>query len=423
MDRRDFMKLAALSGLAVVTPFAPELNAAEESDELYTTGNFFIAFVASGGWDPTNFCDPKGKASEVDQAYETAAIPKAGEIPYAPLNYSPTFFPKYNSELLVINGIDVIQNGHRACERYTWTGHLTSKQHPTFAAFYAAKKSEGRPLPLGYLSYGAYSNTGDLLPISRLRGTAALAKISKPHAFAADDELPFRSDFAQNAVKQALQERQASRLAALKLPKTKTAMGSMYSAQLSASKLKAIEAHLPEDLDSLSALKKQIAVTLAACKAGICISANISYGGFDTHANHETSQNARLNTYLEGVDYLLELAETLGIRERILLMMSSEFSRTPRLNAGNGKDHWAVGSAMFMGPGIRGNRVIGATDSGQKAQGFDPTTMSAIEDKTFRIRPQHIHKNLRKLTGIFDAPETVKFNLEDEDDIDIDFFS
>ena len=423
MDRRDFMKLAALSGLAVVTPFAPELNAAEGSDGLYDTGNFFIAFVAAGGWDVTNLCDPKGNSSDVHQSFEASAIKKAGNISYAPLNNNEMFFNKYGSDILAINGIDMIQAGHRACERYTWTGHLTSKMHPTFAAFYAAKKAEGRALPLGYLSYGSYSATGDLLPISRLRGTQALDKLINPKFYRANETLRFRSAFSEDAVQAALLERQASRLAAKKLPKIKQAMGSMYSAQLSAAKLRELKAHLPEDLNSLTGLKKQVAVTLAACKAGICISANISQGGFDTHSDHETKQNRRLTEYLDGVDYLLSQAETMGIRDRIVLMMSSEFSRTPKLNDGNGKDHWAVGSAMFMGPGIRGNRVIGATDETHKAKGFDIDTMSPVEDTIFRIRPQHIHKNLRKLTGIDDAPEAVNFKLVDEKDIDINFFS
>jgi uncharacterized protein (DUF1501 family) len=40
-----------------------------------------------------------------------------------------------------------------------------------------------------------------------------------------------------------------------------------------------------------------------------------------------------------------------------------EFGRTPRVNAGGGRDHWPeVGPALLVGGGIRGGQVLGATD-------------------------------------------------------------
>lgn len=445
MDRRDFMKLAALSGLAVVTPLSSELNAAEDQDKLYSSGKFFIALVASGGWDPTNLCDPKGKDSEPDisQSYETAAIKKAGEIAYAPLIENQAFFEKYQKDLLVINGIDTITNGHRAAERYVWTGHLQSKVHPTFAAFYAAKKSEGLDLPLGYLSYGAYSNTGQLIPVSRLQGITTLSRLGNPGYKNGDLKQPFRSEFARSKIEAALANRRQNFLDAQNLPKVKGAVSTMYAAQLSSSKLKELTRYIPEGTPKfpevsrrLASTFQKIAIALTTCKSGICVSANINLTGFDTHSKHEEMQNARLSEYTKSVTFLMETAEKMGIRERIILMMSSEFSRTPVLNDKKGKDHWPVASAMFMGPGIRGNRVIGGTSSqkvfidekpiaAQSAMGFDIATMKAIpfipKEKTFRIRPQHIHTALRKLTEIEASQEATDFKLADQEEID--FFS
>jgi uncharacterized protein (DUF1501 family) len=45
--------------------------------------------------------------------------------------------------------------------------------------------------------------------------------------------------------------------------------------------------------------------------------------------------------------------------------------RTPKLNAGGGKDHWPVTSAMLLGAGVRGGRVIGATDDSLGALSLD----------------------------------------------------
>ena len=60
------------------------------------------------------------------------------------------------------------------------------------------------------------------------------------------------------------------------------------------------------------------------------------------------------------------------LREQLVVVVQSEMGRTPTYNNGNGKDHWSIGSIMFLGPGITGNRVIGATDEKQFGVAVDP---------------------------------------------------
>jgi hypothetical protein len=85
--------------------------------------------------------------------------------------------------------------------------------------------------------------------------------------------------------------------------------------------------------------------------------------------------------------------------------------RTPGYNAGNGKDHWSFGSVMFLGRGIKGNRVIGATDDKQFAVPLDPATLKPDRARGVRVRPEHIHDALRAAAGIADHPLAKKFPL------------
>ena len=82
-------------------------------------------------------------------------------------------------------------------------------------------------------------------------------------------------------------------------------------------------------------------------------------------------------------------------------------------NDGNGKDHWSIGSIMFLGPGIKGNRVIGKTDGGQFLTPIDPKTLALEEDeaKGVRVRPEHIHLALRQFAGITEHEFSKKFPL------------
>jgi hypothetical protein len=85
--------------------------------------------------------------------------------------------------------------------------------------------------------------------------------------------------------------------------------------------------------------------------------------------------------------------------------------RTPNYNNGNGKDHWSVGSAMFLGRGIKGDRVVGATDEKQFLVPVDPKTLQVDKEKGIRMRPEHLHHALRDLAGIQDHAFSKQFPL------------
>ena len=66
---------------------------------------------------------------------------------------------------------------------------------------------------------------------------------------------------------------------------------------------------------------------------------------------------------------------------------------------------------LFLGRGIKGNRVIGATDAKQFAVPLDTKTLKLDKEKGARVRPEHIHEALREFAGIADHPLAKKFPL------------
>ena len=109
-------------------------------------------------------------------------------------------------------------------------------------------------------------------------------------------------------------------------------------------------------------------------------------------------------------------AEELGIRDELVVVIQSEMARTPHYNKGNGKDHWSIGSIMFIGSGIEGNRVVGKTDEGQFLIPIDPKSHQLQKDKDskdgIRVRPEHIHQSFRELAGIDKHALSDKFPLK-----------
>jgi hypothetical protein len=60
---------------------------------------------------------------------------------------------------------------------------------------------------------------------------------------------------------------------------------------------------------------------------------------------------------------LIDDLDRRGRLDRTLVVAAGEFGRTPRLNSSGGRDHWpGVWSVAMAGGGIRGGRVVGASD-------------------------------------------------------------
>ena len=99
-------------------------------------------------------------------------------------------------------------------------------------------------------------------------------------------------------------------------------------------------------------------------------------------------------------------------RDKLVVILQSEMGRTPTYNKGNGKDHWSIGSVMFLGGGIQGNRVVGATDEKQFLVPIDPQSLMTDADNGVRVRPEHIHQALREFAGIDKHTFSEKFPLK-----------
>jgi hypothetical protein len=61
---------------------------------------------------------------------------------------------------------------------------------------------------------------------------------------------------------------------------------------------------------------------------------------------------------------LLEDLEQRGLLDDTLVSVAGEFGRTPKINATNGRDHWAhCYTNLLAGGGVRGGAIYGASDS------------------------------------------------------------
>ncbi len=83
-----------------------------------------------------------------------------------------------------------------------------------------------------------------------------------------------------------------------------------------------------------------------------------------------------------------------GIDDDILLVITGEFGRTPRINGGAGRDHWAPLSTLALaGGGLKTGQVIGESNAKAEVPKTTPITPQDLMATVFHVvgLPQDLH--------------------------------
>jgi hypothetical protein len=90
----------------------------------------------------------------------------------------------------------------------------------------------------------------------------------------------------------------------------------------------------------------------------------VTFGAWDTHAYHYRGIEAQMPVLDVAFAGLITDLDQRGLLDSTLVVVNSEFGRTPKINAGGGRDHWPrVFSIVLAGGGIKRGQVHGASDA------------------------------------------------------------
>ena len=91
---------------------------------------------------------------------------------------------------------------------------------------------------------------------------------------------------------------------------------------------------------------------------------SLTAGGWDHHDNIKEGINKNLPPVDKAVAALLRDLENRGMLDDTLVMLTSEFGRTPKINKNNGRDHWPrVFSVMLAGGGVQKGLIYGKSNA------------------------------------------------------------
>ena len=102
----------------------------------------------------------------------------------------------------------------------------------------------------------------------------------------------------------------------------------------------------------------------------------LTYGGFDHHTNIENNINRQLEPFDKAYATLITDLSERGMLDETLVIVTTEFGRTPKINSNAGRDHWPqVFSVAMAGGGVKGGYIHGASDPTGSTPEDDPFTV------------------------------------------------
>ncbi len=361
--RRLLQASAATMGGALVTAH-PRVARASETERR------FLFVYCYGGWDYSYVFAPLFDNDYVDSDPNSTAAEAHG-VPYVDAETRPavrTFFEAYADRACIVNGFEVPSVTHPRCRQFLFTGSGGGTKDD-FPSILAGHSTSDLLLPYTVLSGPAY-NASFASQVVRVGEDAQLPKLLDGTALDESDvALSLPSADTDALLDAYVRERTDSWLDAAG-PGRPTRFGTAYQRVLQ--QIGEVD-EIAGDLDfSATTTTDQVLNGITLLELGIsrCVTVQDMglYGmSWDSHSanSDQTYHYELLFTLLNEIMAELDARTGLSggpLSDEVTVVVCSEMGRDPRLNGSNGKHHWTYTSAMFVGAGVQGGRVIGSYD-------------------------------------------------------------
>lgn len=150
------------------------------------------------------------------------------------------------------------------------------------------------------------------------------------------------------------------------------------------------------------------------CEAG-CGFITMHYGGWDMHSDIGAAMRGIAPPMDQAVSAFIDDLTQRGMLDDVLLVISGEFGRTPRINGTAGRDHWAPLSTLaFAGGGLKLGQAFGESSSKVEVPKSTPITPQDVMATILHVcgidpklqfkdpsgRPMYLVENGQPIEGI-----------------------
>lgn len=149
-------------------------------------------------------------------------------------------------------------------------------------------------------------------------------------------------------------------------------------------------------------------------QAGV-VSVEVARGGWDMHGNIAQAITPANKEVDKGMSGLVKYLEDTGLIKDTVVMWAGDFGRTPRINQGNGRDHWSNGWSIVLGGSGIGGVEYGKMDKDGMRIDKDPVSVEQLYATIFTAlgidlndRNLDLHDNLGRRYYIAGEKENAK---------------
>jgi uncharacterized protein (DUF1501 family) len=450
LHRRSFLKAAAgFTGASLLggLPF----KAFADSAALVPSDRCFVFAYFAGGWDAMLSLDPRDptvftpdRAAETliqpgysllsgDASYPTTVVtPQRTGSPASNITFGPAIGRMANHYDLaaVVRGINMTTVAHEVGYRYFLTGKSPAGSAARGSSTATEIVGQMAPkVPVPSIAYGIetyndrYSGAASALRVSSVNDL--LLSLS-PTPTPLDSEIEKQLVTLQGKKVTCEADLYDSRGLVSQYGQARSQMAAVLQAGLAASFKFAPNASGDATIEAEKALTRQryglspegssdttsssaarAALVATALKKGVsqCVSINMT-GGLDTHFGTQLTQ---ANNQRAGWNALGDLVEDLrstphpsggNFMDHTTVLVFSEFSRTPLINASGGRDHHLTNSCLLLGAGIKHNLVFGKSGDVGVAPGVIDFATGLPKTDGLQMLPEHIIATVLASAGL-----------------------
>ena len=377
--RREFMRVGWLGGVGLSLGQYLNLQAQAEQSQMVAKAKSVIHIYLQGGFAHMDSFDPKPDAPA---EYRGILSPIPTSIPGTYFSSHMPFSAKIADKITVVRSMTHTEVDHSRGEHSMFTGYRPSPAlvYPSMGSVVADQLGVRQAMP----AYVCVPNQG-----SQFLGSGYLSNSCGPFALGTD---PARSNFTVrdlNLAKGVDEDRFQRR------KDLKNLVDDHFRSQLQDDAVSTMDSLYQRAYDLLSSSEARGAFSLKGesdatkelygmkphgpvlrpsagarfliarrlVEAGARF-VTVTYGAWDTHAFHYRSIEPQLPDFDRAFAGLISDLDQRGILDSTLVMVTSEFGRTPKINAGGGRDHWPrVFSIVMAGGGVRRGYIHGASDA------------------------------------------------------------
>jgi hypothetical protein len=377
--RREFMRVGWLGGVGLSLGQYLNLKAQAEQSQIPAKAKSVIHIYLQGGFAHMDSFDPKPDAPA---EYRGILSPIPTSIPGTYFSSHMPYSAKIADKITVVRSMTHTEVDHSRGEHSMFTGYRPSPAlvYPSMGSVVADQLGVRKAMP----AYVCVPNQG-----SQFLGSGYLSNSCGPFALGTD---PARSNFTVRdlSLAKGIDQERFQRRKDLKnlvddhfrsqlQDDAVTTMDSLYQRAydlLSSSEARGAFSLKGESdaTNELYGMKPHGPVLRPSAGARFLIArrlveagarfVTVTYGAWDTHAFHYRSIEPQLPDFDRAFAGLISDLDQRGILDSTLVMVTSEFGRTPKINAGGGRDHWPrVFSIVMAGGGVRRGYIHGASDA------------------------------------------------------------